>query len=260
MTSKDAIGPGADALLTLAGVEMRYQPDAAPTLSGVDLVVRAGEVVTLLGPSGCGKSTLLRIVAGLTPPWAGEVRWRDGRRPKLGFVFQDAALMPWLTVEANVAEPLRLGRHPEREVAAKVSDALARVGLAHAARAYPRELSGGMRMRTSIARALVARPEFLLMDEPFAALDELTREQLNEDLVRLQREEGLTILFVTHSIQEAVFLSDRLVVLAAHPGRIVHQQAVARPTGDLRDDRRSVEFFEACQAMSALLRQGLASH
>lgn len=254
MMANDATDLG-KALLTLSGVDMRYQPDATPVLSGVDLTVRAGEVVTLLGPSGCGKSTLLRVVAGLMAPSAGEVRWRDGNRPKLGFVFQEPALMPWLTVEANVAEPLRLGRSPERDVAAKVSDALGRVGLAHAAGAYPRELSGGMRMRTSIARALVALPEFLLMDEPFAALDELTREQLNEDLLRLQRDEGLTILFVTHSVQEAVFLSDRLVLLAAHPGRIVDQRTLDERGGDLGDHRRSAAFFQTCQTVSMLLRQ-----
>jgi NitT/TauT family transport system ATP-binding protein len=218
----------------LVGAGKTY-PNGTRALVPLDLAVAAGEIVSLLGPSGCGKSTLLRMVAGLLAPSAGRVLlW--GRPPaeaaagrRLGFVFQDPTLMPWARVQANVRLPLDLARVDRTEADARVADALALVGLDGAARSLPHELSGGMRMRVSIARALVTRPALLLMDEPFGALDEITRQRLDADLLALAAAQRLTVLFVTHSIHEAVFLSHRVVVMAARPGRIVDDVAIDEP-------------------------------
>ncbi len=223
-------------------------------LADVSLTVAAGEFLTLIGPSGCGKSTLLRIAAGLETADHGRViaPTRD-----VGFVFQDPTLMPWASVHDNVALPLRIARRPAAEIGERVAAALDRVGLAQAANARPRELSGGMRMRASIARALVHRPRVLLMDEPFAALDEIGRFRLNAELLRLKTSEGWTVIFVTHSVYEAVFLSDRVAVMAAAPGRIVAQRRIdfAGPRDESLRDRP--EYAEACAEVSALLRDAI---
>jgi NitT/TauT family transport system ATP-binding protein len=193
-------------------------------LESVDLRIRKGEFVSLIGPSGCGKSTVLKLISGLTPPSAGSIQV-DGMTPEnaretMSFIFQDATLLPWRTVTGNVGLGLELERMISKRRAEKVASLLELVGLGEVADAYPRELSGGMKMRASIARALATNPRLLLMDEPFAALDEMTRDRLNEELLRLRAEQGWTAVFVTHSVAEAVFLSTRIIVLAANPGRI----------------------------------------
>ena len=193
-------------------------PNGTRALADVSLAVEPGEFVALLGPSGCGKSTLLRIAAGLETADTGTVEAPTG---DIGHVFQDPTLMPWASVADNVALPLRFARRPGAEIGERVAEALARVGLLDAAERYPRELSGGMRMRVSLARALVTRPRALLMDEPFAALDEIGRFRLDAELARLATAERLTVIFVTHSVYEAVFLADRIVIMAPSPGRIV---------------------------------------
>jgi NitT/TauT family transport system ATP-binding protein len=223
-------------------------------LRDVSFDLRRGELLSLVGPSGCGKSTALRLMAGLTTPSAGSVEWQ-GTRPRTGFVFQDAALMPWASVADNVRLPLDLkqaGTHAQDKVAA----ALDLVGLSAFADAYPRALSGGMRMRVSIARALAADAELLLMDEPFAALDEIARERLNDELRALWTRRGLTIVFVTHSIYESVYLSSRIVVLAARPGRVVADLAMDDPVMRTHDYRLTPSYGERCRAVRKALEQG----
>jgi NitT/TauT family transport system ATP-binding protein len=211
---------------------IRTYPDGTQALQPVDLDIRPGEFVTLLGPSGCGKSTLLQLVAGLQPATSGQVQvagQAPGRAQGVSFVFQDPTLMPWASVRANVRLPLDLAGRPRMAAEARVSEALARVGLHGFDAHLPRQLSGGMRMRVSIARALVTQPALLLMDEPFAALDEITRHRLDEELLQLWRQQGFTVLFVTHSIYEAVYLSGRVLVMAARPGRIVDEVVIDEP-------------------------------
>jgi NitT/TauT family transport system ATP-binding protein len=201
-------------------------------LREVDLAIGAGEFVALLGPSGCGKSTLLRLIAGLDVPDGGCVEWEGGQAPEpgaIGFVFQDPTLLPWARAAENVFLPLRLRGMSRREAAPLIAEALARVGLDGFADARPRALSGGMRMRVSIARALVTRPRVLLMDEPFAALDEFTRHRLQADLLAVWRTSGCTIVFVTHSIYEAAFLARRIVMMSPRPGRIAAEIANTLP-------------------------------
>ncbi len=207
-------------MLTLTGIGRHY-PGGIVALDDVSLSVAGGEFLVLLGPSGCGKSTLLRLIAGLEPPSAGTLAWHSGPPApgEMGYVFQDPVLMPWASALDNVALPLRL-RGFGRQSAALAADALAMVGLAAFAQARPRALSGGMRMRVSIARALVSRPRLLLMDEPFAALDEFTRQQLQDQCLALTRELGCTTIFVTHSLYEAATLASRIIVLSPRPGRI----------------------------------------
>ena len=225
-------------------------------LDGFDLAVRSGEVLSLVGPSGCGKSTVLRLLAGLDRPSAGHIAWTDGR-PEIGFVFQDATLMPWATAADNVFLPLRLRGLRAGAAAPRIAEALARVGLASFAGHRPAELSGGMRMRVSIARALVMRPTLLLMDEPFAALDEITRFRLNDDLAALAASLGMTLVFVTHSIGESVFLSDRVVVMAAHPGRAVAEVAVPRLGARTREFRTTPAYAALCAETGAALRAAM---
>ena len=216
-------------MLSVAHAGRRF-PDGTVALQDVSLRVAAGEAVALLGPSGCGKSTLLRLLAGLDRPDGGSVTWDGGPPapgsvgpPSIGYVFQDPTLLPWATASENVRLPLRLRGQPAAASAPLVRAALDRVGLGGSGHARPRELSGGMRMRVSIARALAARPRLLLMDEPFAALDEFTRHALQEDLLALQADLRCSVVFVTHSIYEAAFLASRVVLLSPRPGRIVDE-------------------------------------
>jgi NitT/TauT family transport system ATP-binding protein len=206
-----------------AGVGKRYG-NGAPVLEALDLTIAKGEFITLLGSSGCGKSTVLKLISGLTPPSAGTIQV-DGMTPRnaretISYIFQDATLLPWRTVRQNVGLGLELeGVNGDRR-RERTASLLDLVNLGHVAEAYPRELSGGMKMRVSIARALATNPRLLLMDEPFAALDEMSRDRLNEELLRLRTEQKWTAIFVTHSVAEAVFLSTRIVVLAPNPGRV----------------------------------------
>jgi NitT/TauT family transport system ATP-binding protein len=212
-------------MLTVRNVGRRF-PGGVEALRDVALRLDQGDFVALLGPSGCGKSTLLRLIAGLDQPDTGALEWDHAPLPgQAGFVFQEATLLPWASAEDNVYLPLRLGGMDRAAALPRVRDALAQVGLAGFERARPRELSGGMRMRVSIARALVTRPRLLLMDEPFAALDEFTRHKLQADLLALWRELGCTVVFVTHSIYEACFLARRIVLMTPRPGRIARELA-----------------------------------
>ena len=229
-------------------------------LAPIDLSIRRGEFVSLIGPSGCGKSTLLKLVANLIEPSDGRLQWWRGDFSKVGqagrrlaFVFQDPTLMPWARVENNVRLPLDFTNVDRATARSRVAAALQQVELTEAARRYPRQLSGGMRMRVSIARALVTDPDLLLMDEPFGALDEFTRNRLDEDLASLSWKRRLTSVFVTHSIYEAVFLSTRIIVMASQPGRVFTEFAVdePRPRGD--DFRTSTRFAALCRDLSALL-------
>jgi len=226
-------------------------------LADVSLDVEAGEFLSVLGPSGCGKSTLLRLIAGLIQPSGGTIESTAGKA-ELGFVFQEPTLMPWATVAANVRLPLKLkGLDPTAP--ARVEAALARVGLAAFASSYPRELSGGMKMRVSIARALVTEPKLLLMDEPFAALDEITRFRLNNDLLELWRSLGKTVVFVTHSVFESVYLSQRIVVMTPRPGRVFTELAIDAPYPRDERFRTSAMYAGYCRQASEALAQAMAT-
>jgi NitT/TauT family transport system ATP-binding protein len=240
-------------ILELSGVGKRFG-SGLEALSGIDLRVTRGEFLSLLGPSGCGKSTLLRIVAGLTPPSAGDCRLSVDHAPgRIGFVFQDPTLMPWSTVTSNVLLPFRIARRGGAEARGRALAAIRAVGLAGFEHSYPHQLSGGMRMRVSIARALVTDPDLLLLDEPFAALDEITRLQLNDDLLRLWERLRPTILFVTHSVFESVYLSTRIAVMTARPGRIIANLPVELPLPRSRATRLSADYAAMCDAVSASL-------
>jgi len=238
-------------LLTLSQVRKAF-PNGTVALDGLSFGVGQGEFVSLLGPSGCGKSTALRLTAGLLEPDSGTIDYPDAK-PQIGFVFQEPTLMPWADALANARLPLDLKRVPRADADAQAQAALARVGLEGFEHAYPRELSGGMKMRVSIARALAARPKLLLLDEPFAALDEITRTGLGEDLLRLWREDGLTILFVTHSVSESSYLSQRVLVMTPRPGRVSADIVLAAG----RDTRLSPSTIEAQRNISNAL--GLAA-
>jgi len=235
----------------------RSFPNGVNALGPLDLDIAGGEFVSLLGPSGCGKSTALRIIAELLIPTGGELVWPQGK-PRIGFVFQDPTLMPWAIIRDNVRLPLDLESVPRAEANARAEAALKRVGLEGFSGAYPRVLSGGMRMRASIARALVARPQLLLMDEPFAALDEISRDALNEDLLRLWREDGLTIVFVTHSVYESTFLSTRILTLTPRPGRIASEIRPVAPPARTSEWRLTGEFALAAREVSLSLRNAMA--
>jgi NitT/TauT family transport system ATP-binding protein len=239
------------AVVELRGVAKRYS-NGTLAVTGVDLDLRAGEFVSLLGPSGCGKSTLLRLIAGLGEPSAGHIDWPTSARD-VGFVFQDATLMPWATALQNVVLPLRLRHLPMREAAQRAEEALTAVGLDGFRHAYPRELSGGMKMRVSIARALVTDPDLLLMDEPFAALDEITRFKLNNDLLELWRALRKTVVFVTHSVFESVYLSHRIVVMTPRPGRVFKELVVDAPYPRQESFRTSAEYVAYCRLASEAL-------
>jgi NitT/TauT family transport system ATP-binding protein len=255
-------GQGGTPLVALRGVQKTFA-NGTTALAGLDLDVREGEFVSLLGPSGCGKSTALRILAGLIDPSAGRVEWpggggMDDRRGEIGFVFQEPTLMPWATVADNVWLPLRLRGVSRGAAQGVIDECLDLVGLSGFHRAYPRELSGGMKMRVSIARALSLRPRLLLMDEPFAALDEITRFRLNDDLLRLRAEFGCTIVFVTHSVYESVYLSSRIVVMAARPGRVVAEIGVDAPMDRDEAFRTTPLYGELCRRASGALHGAMA--
>jgi len=233
-------------------------------LKDMSLDVHRGEFLSLLGPSGCGKSTALRIIAGLGSASSGSIDWPSSKinskglpEGDIGFVFQEPTLMPWQTVWGNVYLPLRLQGVSKSAANPRIMEALASVGLADFTKSYPRELSGGMKMRVSIARALVTKPKLLLMDEPFAALDEITRQRLNDDVLRLWRETGITVIFVTHSVFESAFLSNRIVVMRARPGQVYADLPLV--TSAVRDEnyRTSEEYRATTDTVSRALQEAI---
>jgi len=244
-------------LLSLSAIAKRFD-SGVEAIARMDLEVAEGEFLSIVGPSGCGKSTALRIAAGLIAPTSGTVAWPSGR-PQIGFVFQDPTLMPWARVRENVHLPLDLQHMKKDDIDGRVARAIARVGLSGFENAYPRELSGGMRMRVSIARAIAAQPKLLLMDEPFAALDELTRQSLNDDLLKLAREDGMTVIFVTHSVYESAYLSSRVVVMSPRPGRIAADIALSPPPVRNADYRLTPQFADAAGKVSAALKGAMAA-
>jgi NitT/TauT family transport system ATP-binding protein len=233
-------------------------------LKDMSLDVERGEFLSLLGPSGCGKSTALRIVAGLGAPSTGTVDWPSSKinskglpEGDIGFVFQEPTLMPWETVFGNVYLPLRLLGTSKSQAQPRIMETLASVGLADFAQAYPRELSGGMKMRVSIARALVTKPKLLLMDEPFAALDEITRQKLNDDVRRLWRDTGITVIFVTHSVFESAFLSNRIVVMKARPGQVYTDMPIETSAERDANYRTSEEYRATTDKVSRALQEAI---
>jgi NitT/TauT family transport system ATP-binding protein len=244
-------------LLSLQGVAKTF-PNGVTALSNLDLDIYEGETLTLLGPSGCGKSTVLRLIAGLTPPSEGVIAWaRPRARKKLSVVFQEPTLLPWASVFDNVYLPLRLAGESRAASRGRVMEALLRVGLADFAETLPRQLSGGMKMRCAIARALVTAPALILMDEPFAALDEVTRFKLNGDLVALKKDLGATIVFVTHSVFESAFLSTRIVVMSKRRGKIVEEIEIDPGLPRNVDFRMGETFSDVCRRASRALRHAM---
>ena len=251
-------------------------------LNDLDLSIHAGEFVSLLGPSGCGKSTALRLIAGLLEPTSGSIvihgqaspdstdkpkeKPNDRRKLNIGFVFQDATLMPWATVFDNVYLPLRLSGKTRKQAKPEIDSLLASVGLERFTSFYPRELSGGMKMRVSIARAMVTRPSLLLMDEPFAALDEITRFRLNHDVLDLWQALDLTVVFVTHSVYESVYLSNRILVMGGgndkaglRVGGIVAEVPIDAPYPRGEDHRTSPEYGHSCRTVLAELHKAMGT-
>ena len=250
-------------LVSLKGISKTFS-NGTVALHDLSLDIGERQFVSLLGPSGCGKSTVLRIIASLGEPTAGTVEWPSAGydvagRPEreIGFVFQEPTLMPWATAFSNVWLPLRLRGVSKSAARDQVMEALAMVGLEKFAGSYPRELSGGMKMRVSIARALITRPKLLLMDEPFAALDEITRFKLNDDLLHLWETFGWTVVFVTHSVFESVYLSNRIVVMAARPGRIFADLPVDAPYPRDESFRMSETYNDYCRQASKALHAAM---
>ncbi len=259
----EATAAHSDLLVALRGVGKVFA-NGTLALKGFDFGVCAGEFVSLLGPSGCGKSTALRIIAGLSEPSEGAVEWpaalaQPESASRIGFVFQEPTLMPWASVFNNALLPLGLKGVAADKARARVVAALDRVGLAEFGRVYPRELSGGMRMRVSIARALVTEPQLLLMDEPFAALDEITRFKINNDLLQMWQALRTTVVFVTHSVFESVYLSNRIVVMAARPGRIFTELNFDAPYPRDPNFRTSTDYAAFCRRTSEALAQAMAA-
>ena len=244
-------------VLTMNHVEKTFNGNVV-ALKDMNLRVDEGDFISLLGPSGCGKSTALRLIAGLIHPTTGNIRWTGGQSADdLGIVFQEPTLMPWATVAQNVWLPFRLRGQSYNSVRDDILEALRLVGLDKFQNAYPRELSGGMKMRVSIARAMVTKPRLILMDEPFAALDEITRFKLNNDLLELKEKIGCTVVFVTHSVFESVFLSDRIVVMAARPGRVIRELHVDYPYPRHEDFRTSTEYSGYTRQASDALHEAM---
>ena len=271
------MNPSGPEIVSLRNVGKTFESGTV-ALNHFSLDVREGEFVSLLGPSGCGKSTVLRIIAGLSAPSGGSIEWPAGtasrvyptcsnldRRTRagpssdgrIGFVFQEPTLMPWADVAANVRLPLRLAHADEVQSRAAVRQALEQVGLADFAHAFPRELSGGMKMRTSIARALATEPQLLLMDEPFAALDEITRFKLNNDLLTLWQALRRTVIFVTHSVFESVYLSQRIVLMTPRPGRVFAEIAIPAPYPRDERFRTSAEYAGYCRQVAETLGKAM---
>ena len=242
-------------MVALRGVDKVYS-NGVVALKGLDLTIREGEFLSLLGPSGCGKSTVLRLIAGLGELSRGTIEWSSVQH-EIGFVFQDPTLMPWASVFSNIYLPLRVRGIQRAQAAPRIEQAMEQVGLAGFGNAYPRELSGGMRMRVSIARALVAEPKILLMDEPFAALDEITRFKLNDDLRELWTKHHWTVVFVTHSVFESVYLSNRIVVMSARPGRVSGEVSLQAPGPRDSSFRTSGAYAEQCRTVSARLAEAM---
>jgi NitT/TauT family transport system ATP-binding protein len=260
-----AVGALTRPLVSIRNVSKQFS-NGTVAIRGVDLDLHEAEFVSLLGPSGCGKSTLLRIIAGLGAPSAGTVEWPTSSHdavgeahPDLGFVFQDPTLMPWASALKNTMLPLTLSGVGKNEAEARSAEMLALVGLKGFESSYPRELSGGMKMRVSIARALVTHPKILLMDEPFAALDEITRHKLNDDLLGLWWQNRFTAVFVTHSVFESVYLSQRIVVMAARPGRVMADLRSEAPYPRDALFRTSAEYAHLCRVASGTLREAIAA-
>jgi NitT/TauT family transport system ATP-binding protein len=250
-------------IVRLSGISKSFS-NGTVALTDMSLDVFEHQFITLLGPSGCGKSTALRIIAGLGHATKGSVDWpgakvdsRGEPERDVGFVFQEPTLMPWATVFDNVYLPLRLKGKSRASVTSEIMHGLEMVGLERFANSYPRELSGGMKMRVSIARALITKPKLLLMDEPFAALDEITRNKLNNDILKLWQDEKWTVIFVTHSVFESVYLANRIVVMAARPGRVISELAidVPYPRGDAY--RTSATYNDHCRTVSAALHAAM---
>ncbi|WP_029041344.1 ABC transporter ATP-binding protein [Cucumibacter marinus] len=246
-----------EATVRLRGISKTFS-NGTTAVSKLNLDLEPGSFVSLLGPSGCGKSTVLRMIAGLIDPSEGEV---TGSREagRIGFVFQEPTLMPWGSALANIRLPLDLAGVKPAEANARARDALAQVGLEGFADAYPRELSGGMRMRVSLARALTTEPDILLLDEPFAALDEITRFKLNNDLLALWQAKRFTAVFVTHSVFESVYLSQRVVVMAARPGRVSDDLAIETDLARGEEFRTSADYAQLCRRASEALERAMAS-
>ena len=244
-------------LLRMSHVEKTFGGDVV-AIRDMQLTVNEGDFLSLLGPSGCGKSTALRLISGLIDPTRGKIEWEGGQgKDDLGVVFQEPTLMPWATVAQNVWLPFRLKNIAYSDVKDEILEALRLVGLEKFATSYPRELSGGMKMRVSIARAMVTRPRLILMDEPFAALDEITRFKLNNDLLELKAAIGCTVVFVTHSVFESVFLSDRIVVMAARPGRVIRELTVDTPYPRSEAFRTSAEYAAHTRTASDALHEAI---
>ena len=246
--------------IDITGVTKQYG-NSQLVLESIDLAVAKQEFISIIGPSGCGKSTILKLIAGLTFPTSGTIRV-DGMTPlnareTISFVFQDATLLPWRTVKQNIGLGLELEHVPNERREKEIAALLDLVGLKNVARSYPRELSGGMKMRVSIARALATNPRLMLLDEPFAALDEMSRDRLNEEILRLRVEQKWTAVFVTHSVSEAVFLSDRIVVLAPNPGRIHAEFRVELPSPRTSAIRNLPQFDALAARVSHTLRETL---
>jgi NitT/TauT family transport system ATP-binding protein len=262
----DTTAPAAAPAVEILSAEKTY-PNGTQALLPVDLSIAEGEFVTLLGPSGCGKSTLLKMVAGMLEPsdgrlllWRKPVAQLQESAHRMAFVFQSPTLMPWASVQTNVRLPLDLAGVPRKEADARVAEALALVGLDKFASALPRALSGGMQMRVSIARGLVTQPDLLLMDEPFGALDEITRHKLDAELLDLWRKKKLTVIFVTHSIHEAVFLSSRVIMMAARPGRVVEEFRIDEPYPRKADFMVSPQFSRYAKALQDSLLRASGAH
>ena len=248
-------------VVSLSQVSKRFKTGIV-ALSDISFSTHAGEFVTLLGPSGCGKSTVLRLVAGLETPSDGKIHapsLSESDQHSTAFVFQEATLMPWASVFDNVWLPLRLQGYGKNTVQTKVMNALQNVGLEDFANAYPAQLSGGMKMRASIARALITEPELLLMDEPFSALDDMTRQKLNDDLLIWQKERAVATIFVTHNIAEAVYLSQRVLVMQARPGKVIQEIVIDQPYPRTGEFRTSLSFMQYCRTLSSALMRSMSS-
>jgi NitT/TauT family transport system ATP-binding protein len=242
-------------ILSLQKISKSYS-NGTIALENLDLTIAQAEFVSIVGASGCGKSTVLRLIAGLEKASSGEISWLDRQaQQELAFVFQEAALMPWTTVLENIRLPLKLAGISPRQAKIRCQEAIALVGLQDFEHNYPRQLSGGMKMRVSIARALVTQPRVLLMDEPFGALDDITRSKLNSDLLSLWQQQQWTVAFVTHNISEAVFLSNRVIVMAARPGRVVADLSIDAPYPRTEDFRTSSLCNQYCREIAHCLQK-----